>query len=71
MPDTARGTEEPFIEVDYAAKVVFTPKHDGPGRPDVRATWQKSQGLWKDHPVFHGMSIADVIMWLRGADSDV
>lgn len=71
MPNTAQDIHEPFIEVDYAAKIVFTPKHDGQRHSNLRATWQQSQGLWKDHPVFHDMPIRDVIIWLRGEDSDV
>jgi len=57
--------------VDYEDKIVFTPKHNGQARPALRATWQQSQGLWTNHPVFHGMPIRDVIVWLRGEDSDV
>jgi hypothetical protein len=57
--------------VDYDAKVVFASKRQPKGRPDLLATWQHSQGLWSNHPVFQGMSIRDVIEWLRGKDSDV
>jgi hypothetical protein len=71
MPNTVQGAKEPFIEVDYAAKVVFTSKREGAGRQDLRAAWQQSQGLWRNHPIFHGMSISTVIVWLRGEDSDV
>jgi hypothetical protein len=70
----ARVTQDPdeqFIEVDYNAKVVFASKHHTKGRPDLLATWQQSQGLWSAHPVFQGMSIRDVIEWLRGEDCDV
>ena len=57
--------------MDYAAKVVFTPKRNGKPGPDLRTAWLQSQGLWKDHPVFRGMPVDDVIAWLRGEDSDV
>jgi hypothetical protein len=57
--------------VDYEDKIVFTPKHSGQAHPALRATWQQSQGLWTNHPVFHGMPIRDVIVWLRGEDSDL
>ncbi len=71
MLNPAQGDKEPFIEVDYAAKVVFTPKRNGKSSPDLRTAWLQSQGLWKDHPVFRGMPVDDVIAWLRGEDSDV
>jgi hypothetical protein len=71
MPNTMPSPNAPFIAVDYAAKIVFTPKHDGQEHLDLRATWQQSQGLWKDHPVFHGMLIGEVLTWLRGEDCDV
>jgi hypothetical protein len=66
-----QGPNTPFIAVNYAAKIVFTLQHDGQERADLRATWQQSQGLWKNHPVFHGMGISEVIAWLRGEDCDV
>ena len=71
MPDDMPSPREPFVEVGYEDKIVFTPKHDGQARPALRATWQQSQGLWSNYPVFHGMPIRDVIVWLRGEDSDV
>ena len=71
MARVTKDTDEKFIKVDYDAKVVFTSKHHIKGRPDLLATWQQSQGLWGDHPVFQGMSIRDVIEWLRGEDCDV
>lgn len=71
MPNTMKSPNTPFIEVDYAAKIVFTPQSNGQERPDLRATWQQSQGLWKDHPVFHGMAIGEVMTWLRSEDCDV
>lgn len=71
MPGTEQTSGEPFIEVDYAAKVVFMPKPNVRTTFDLRTTWQQSQGLWRDHPVFRGMPIENVITWLRGEDSDV
>jgi hypothetical protein len=71
MPKARQSTREPFVEVDYEDKIVFTPKHNDQARPALRATWQQSQGLWTNHPVFHGMPIRDVIVWLRGEDSDL
>ena len=71
MPKARQNTREPFVEVGYEDKIVFTPQHDSPARPALRATWQQSQGLWTNHPVFHGMPIRDVIVWLRGEDSDL
>ena len=29
------------------------------------------KGSWRHHPVFHGLPIREVIVWLRGEDSDV
>ena len=69
MPKTPQSSDNPFIEVDYAAKIAFAPSHDRQEPPDVRTIWQQSQGLWKDHPIFHGMPVGNVIAWLRGKDS--
>jgi hypothetical protein len=71
MPSTDQAAREPFIEVDYAAKVVFIPKPGIRTPLDLRTSWQESQGLWRNHPVFRGMSVGDVITWLRGEDCDV
>ena len=60
-----------YIEVGYEDKVIFKAKQKGKNRPDLIATWQRSQGLWSDHPVFGGMTIQQVIDWLRGEDCDV
>ena len=60
-----------YVKVRYADKVVFTqsrrPKKDG----DVLDVWRRTQGIWKDHPVFRRMTTKEVIEWLRGEDSDV
>jgi hypothetical protein len=40
-------------------------------RAMLRTVWQQSQGSWRQHPVFHGLPIREVIVWLRGEDSDV
>jgi hypothetical protein len=71
MARVAKDADEKFVEVGYEAKVVFTSKSPAKVCPDVLATWQQSQGLWGDHPVFQGMSIREVIEWLRGEDCDV
>ena len=71
MPRPAKKANEKYIEVGYDDKVVFTPKKQAEGCADVIATWQKSQGLWTNHPVFRGMTAKGVIEWLRGEDCDV
>jgi hypothetical protein len=72
MPRAAkRADNEEYIEVGYEDKVVFTPRKKARGRLDVIATWQRSQGLWSDHPVFCDMAIREIIEWLRGEDCDV
>jgi len=71
MPRAIKPPSDEYIEVGYEDKVVFTPKKKTGGRPDVLATWKRSQGLWADHPVFQGMPIREVIQWLRGEDCDV
>ena len=32
MPKARQSTREPFVEVDYEDKIVFTPQHDSPAR---------------------------------------
>jgi hypothetical protein len=72
MPRAARRADnEKYIEVGYEDKVIFIPQETTKGRPDVIATWQRSQGLWSDHPVFRDMAIREIIVWLRGEDCDV
>ena len=70
MPEIVQDATLPFIEVGYTDKVVFIQAH-APERLDLRTTWQQSQGSWRHHPVFHGLPIREVIVWLRGEDSDV
>lgn len=70
MPETVQDATPPFIEVGYADKVVFT-QANTKERLDLRTIWQQSHGSWRDHPVFHGLPIREVIVWLRGEDSDV
>ena len=70
MPETVQDVPPPFIAVGYTDKVVFTPAQ-AQEPLDLRTTWQQSQGSWRDHPVFHGLPIREVIVWLRGEDSDV
>ena len=71
MGRMAEDAGEQFIEVGYADKIVFTVKNHTKEPLDPQATWQQSQGLWSHHPIFQGMSIREVIEWLRGEDSDV
>jgi len=77
MPKSARKTNVKYVEVGYRDKIIFIPSKQGTtkqrtkGRADVIATWQRSQGLWTDHPVFHGMTTKEIIEWLRGEDADV
>jgi hypothetical protein len=70
MPEIVQAIPPPFIAVGYTDKVVFTQAH-AQEPLDLRTTWEQSQGSWRDHPVFHGLPIRDVIVWLRGEDSDV
>ena len=70
MGRAAKRTNGKYIEAGYQDKVVFRPKKKpGPG-PAVLATWKRSQGLWTNHPVFQGMTVKEVIEWLRGEDCD-
>jgi hypothetical protein len=71
MSGAAKNTNGHYIEVGYEDKVIFQRESKTKGRPDVLATWQRSQGLWIDHPVFQGMNTKDVIDWLRGEDCEV
>jgi hypothetical protein len=70
MPETVQDVPPPFITVGYTDKVVFTQGH-AQELLDLRTTWQQSQGSWRDHPVFCGLPVREVIIWLRGEDSDV
>jgi hypothetical protein len=70
MPETGQDIPPPFITVRYTDKVVFT-QAQAQEPLDLRTTWQQSQGSWRDHPVLHGLLIREVIIWLRGEDSDV
>ena len=69
MSTPPKNTRNAFIEVDYGAKVVFTPQAQPQKRPQVHTAWTQNHGLWKDHPVFHDKPIGEVIAWLRGEDS--
>ncbi|MBI4640012.1 MAG: hypothetical protein HY731_04925 [Candidatus Tectomicrobia bacterium] len=71
MRKATKRTDEKYIEVGYADKVIFTPEKKAKSHPDIITAWQKSQGLWADHPVFQGMTVKEVIEWLRGEDCDV
>ena len=70
MPKIVQDATPPFIAVGYTDKVVFTQAH-APECLDLRTIWQQSQGSWRHYPVFHGLPIREVIVWLRGEDSDV
>jgi hypothetical protein len=70
MPQTVQDVPPPFIAVGYTDKVVFTQAH-AQEPLDLHTVWQQSQGSWRHHPVFHGLPIREVIVWLRGEDSDV
>ena len=71
MRKAAKDMGGHYIEVGYDDRVAFKPAREGRGRLDVIATWQRSQGRWTDHPVFRGVTITQVIKWLRGDDCDV
>jgi hypothetical protein len=60
-----------YVKVRYEDKVVFTQHQKAKKKQNVLAVWRRSQGLWKNHPVFRGMAAKEVIEWLRGEDSDV
>lgn len=67
---------KPYIKASYDDKIIFTDEDERETRRDDRQTtalqaWQKSQGLWKQHPVFETMSVQEAIQWLRGEDCDV
>jgi hypothetical protein len=68
MSETVQDVPPAFIAVGYTDKVVFTKAQEP---LDLCTTWRQSQGSWRDHPVFHGLPIREVIVWLRGEDSDV
>ena len=70
MAETVQDAPPPFIEVGYTDKVVFTQAH-AQERLDLHTIWHQSQGSWRNHPVFQGRLIQEVIVWLRGEDSDV
>ncbi len=70
MPEIIQDTPPPFIAVGYTDKVVFT-QAKAQEDLDLRTVRQQSQGSWRHHPVFQGLPIHEVIVWLRGEDSDV
>ena len=76
MPKLAKKAKRQYIEVGYRDKIVFTSRRRGvaklqtKSRTNIVDTWQKSQGLWTDHPVFHSMSTKEIMEWLRGEDAD-
>ena len=60
-----------YIKVHYEDKVVFTERRRAKHARNVAEVWRQSQGIWKDHPIFHDMAVKEIIEWLRGEDSDV
>jgi hypothetical protein len=64
-------TASQYVKVHYTDKIVFTQSKRAKREGDVLDVWRRSQGIWKDHPVFRSMTTKEVIEWLRGEDSDV
>ena len=62
------GRYPPFIEVGYTDKVVFTQAHVRNVLTCARPGSRVRSGAC---PVFHGLPIREVIVWLRGEDGDV
>jgi len=71
MTKAAKRTNGKYIEAGYKDKIVFRRKRPPKARSAVVASWRRSQGLWAAHPVFQGMTVQEVVEWLRGEDSDV
>ena len=71
MTKAAKRVHGDYIEAGYTDKIVFRRKKSLKTRRAVVASWRRSQGLWTTHPVFHGMTVREVVEWLRGEDSDV
>ena len=62
---------ERYVRAKYEDKIVFTSEKEPASQLEVTEVWKRSQGIWRDHPIFGNMSIKEVIEWLRGEDSDV
>jgi hypothetical protein len=71
MTKAAKRANGNYIEAGYRDKIVFRRKKSRKARGDIVASWRRSQGLWASHPVFQGMTVREVVEWLRGEDSDV
>jgi hypothetical protein len=71
MATAAKRTNGRYVRVGYEDKIVFTVKRKTNGRPNALAAWQRTRGLWGDHPVFGGMTVKNIVESLRGSDSDV
>ncbi len=71
MNRPAKRTNGKYVHAGYEDKVIFELKKKRRRLPAVLAAWKKSQGLWRDHPVFKDMTVKEVIEWLRGEDCDV
>ena len=63
--------KERYLKAKYEDKIVFRGEKKTAPQLEAVEAWRRSQGIWKDHPVFGNMSIKEVIEWLRGEDSDV
>ena len=71
MTKAAKRVNGNYIQAGYKDKIVFRRKKSPQARRTVTASWRRSQGLWATHPVFQGMTVGEVVEWLRGEDSDV
>jgi hypothetical protein len=45
-----------YVRVRYEDTVVFTEGKGTQKGRDVAEIWRWSQGIWRDHPIFHGMT---------------
>lgn len=71
MTKAAKRVNGNYIKAGYKDKIVFRRKKSLKAPHAVVASWRRSQGLWAAHPVFHDMTVREVVEWLRGEDSDV
>jgi hypothetical protein len=60
-----------YVKVRYGDRVVFTEERQGKKVQDPLAVWRGCQGLWSDHPVFRDMEVREIVVWIRGEDSDI
>ncbi len=71
MAKAAKRPNGNYIEAGYKDKIVFRRKKSLKASRTVVASWRRSQGLWAAHPVFQGMTVREVVEWLRGEDRGV